>query len=137
MNIPLPAGCGDGEYETVFREIIVLAVRRFKPQLMMISAGYDAHWADGLAMMRVSINGFAKITGMIKEMAEELCDGRTVLCLEGGYNLTVLSAAVRATFEVLLGVKDIEDKLGQLPLEVEIPDISQLVKRLKKIHNLT
>ena len=96
INIPLPAGCGDGEYETVFREVIVPAVKRFKPQLIMVSAGYDGHWADGLATMQVSIGGFAKIAGIIKELAEEVCGGRTVLCLEGGYNLTVLSASVRA-----------------------------------------
>ena len=137
INIPLPAGCGDGEYKAVFGEIIVPALRRFKPQLIMVSAGYDAHWADGLATMQVSIGGFAAITGIIKGLAEELCDGRIVLSLEGGYNLTVLSAAVRATFEVLLGIKDIEDKLGQLPLEIEIPDITDLVRQIKEIHNLS
>jgi acetoin utilization deacetylase AcuC-like enzyme len=136
INIPLPAGCDDCEYEMVFREIVVPAVRRYKPQLIMVSAGYDAHWADGLATMQVSIGGFAKIAGIIKDLADEVCDGRTVLCLEGGYNLTVLSAAVRATFEALLGIKDIEDKLGQLPLEVEIPDITALVRQIKEIHNL-
>ena len=136
INIPLPAGCGDGEYKAVFGEIIVPALRRFKPQLIMVSAGYDAHWADGLATMQVSIGGFAAITGIIKGLAEELCDGRIVLSLEGGYNLTVLSAVVRATFEVLLGIKDIEDKLGQLPVEIEIPQITDLVRRIKEIHNL-
>jgi len=138
INIPLPAGCGDDEYETVFGEIIVPAVKRFKPQLIMVSAGYDGHWLDGLATMRLSIGGFAKIAGIIKEVADEVCGGRTVLCLEGGYNLTVLSAAVRATFEALLGMdaEDIEDKLGQLPLEIEIPDISALVRQIKEIHNL-
>jgi len=139
INIPLPAACGDNEYEKVYGEIVVPAVKRFKPQLIMVSAGYDGHWADGLAMMRLSIGGFAMIAGIIKKLADEVCDGRIVLSLEGGYNLTVLSAAVRATFEVLLGteIKDIEDKLGQLPLEVETPDISALVGQIKEIHNLS
>ncbi len=138
INIPIPAGCGDGEYETVFGEIIAPAVRRFKPQLIMVSAGYDGHWADGMATMQLSISGFAMITGIIKELADELCGGRTVFCLEGGYNLTVLSAAVRATFEVLLGTepKDTEDKLGKLPVEIEVPDITVLAGQIKEIHEL-
>lgn len=136
VNIPLPAGCGDSEYVKVFEQVIVPAVRCFNPRLILVSAGYDAHWADGLALIQVSITGFAKIAGIIKGVADEVCGGRTVLCLEGGYNLTVLSAAVRATFEVLLGNKDVEDKLGQSPFEVEAPDITALIEQIKRIHNL-
>jgi acetoin utilization deacetylase AcuC-like enzyme len=65
-----------------------------------------------------------------------VCAGRIVFSLEGGYNLTALSASVRATFEVLLGNSDIEDKLGQLPFEVKSPDINPLLQKIKKIHNL-
>ena len=136
LNIPLPAGCGDKEYKEVFEQVIAPVVRRFKPRLIMVSAGYDGHWSDGLAGMQLSITGFAQIIEIIKQMAEEMCGGRIVLSLEGGYNLTALSASVRATFEVLLGNKDIEDKLGQLPFEVEAPDINPLLQRIKEIHNL-
>jgi len=68
VNIPLPAGCGDDEYLVVFEQIVSPAVRRFKPQIIMVSAGYDPHWADPLAMMQVSTIGFAqmiKITSML------------------------------------------------------------------------
>jgi acetoin utilization deacetylase AcuC-like enzyme len=136
LNIPLPAGCGDVQYKEVFEQVIAPVVRRFKPRLIMVSAGYDGHWSDGLAGMQLSITGFAQIVEIIKQMAEEMCGGRIVLSLEGGYNLTALSASVRATFEVLLGKKDIEDKLGQLPFEVESPDINPLLQRIKEIHNL-
>ena len=137
VNIPLSAGCGDGEYTKAFNEVILPVVRRFEPQLIMVSVGYDGHWADGLAMMQLSITGFAQIVRIIKEMADEMCGGRMVFSLEGGYNLTVLSASVRATFEVLLGSKDIEDKLGQLPFEVGVSDITALIEQVKKIHNLS
>jgi len=136
INIPLPTSCGDKEYEQVFQQVVTPAVRRFEPQLIVVSAGYDGHWSDGLAYMQLSITGFSRIVESIKSMTEEMCSGRLVLSLEGGYNLTTLSASVRATFEVLLGSKDIEDKLGQLPFEVKPPDISALLQRLKKIHNL-
>lgn len=136
VNIPLPAGCGDGEYEEVFLQVIIPVIRRFQPQLIIISSGYDGHWSDGLAGMQLSITGFAQIVRLIKQTAEEVCAGRLVFSLEGGYNLTALSASVRATFEVLLGNSDIEDKLGQLPFEVKSPDINPLLQKIKKIHNL-
>jgi acetoin utilization deacetylase AcuC-like enzyme len=137
VNIPLPAGCGDKEYKEVFMQVIVPVVRRFKPQLIMVSAGYDGHWSDGLAGMQLSIIGYSQITDIIKQMADEMCAGRLIFSLEGGYNLTALSASVKATFEVLLEKKDIEDKLGQLPFEVSRPDISLLLKRIKEIHKIT
>jgi acetoin utilization deacetylase AcuC-like enzyme len=136
VNIPLPIGCGDVQYKEVFEQVIAPVVQRFKPRLIMVSAGYDGHWSDGLAGMQLSITGFAQMVEIIKQIADEMCAGRIVLSLEGGYNLTTLSASVRATFEVLLGKKDIEDKLGQLPFEVEAPDITALLQRLKEIHNL-
>ncbi|GAI91936.1 unnamed protein product, partial [marine sediment metagenome] len=107
VNIPLPAGCGDDEYQTVFEQIVVPIVRRFNPQLIMVSAGYDAHWTDELSMMQITSTGFAQITRIIKEMAGEMCGGRLVLSLEGGYNLTALSSSVRATLDVLVGSTDI------------------------------
>jgi len=136
VNIPLPSGCGDEEYNQVFEQIIVPAIRSFDPKIIVVSAGYDGHWSDGLAGMQLSITGFAQITGIIKQLADELCDGRLVFSLEGGYNLTALSASVRATFEVLLGKEDIEDKLGQLPLEVKVPNITGLMQLIKGIHGI-
>ena len=70
VNVPLPAGCGDDEYQKVFEQIVVPIVRRFNPQLIMVSSGYDAHWTDELSMMQVTITGFARITRIIKEMAD-------------------------------------------------------------------
>ena len=136
INIPLPAGCGDDEYKQVFERIIIPAVRRFKPQLILVSAGYDAHWADEMAMMQVSVAGFARITGIIKTLADELCDGRMGFILEGGYNLTALAASVKATFDVLLGKSDIEDPLGQPPNRFATRSIVPLITEVKEIHGI-
>jgi acetoin utilization deacetylase AcuC-like enzyme len=136
VNIPLPAGSGDAEYLEVFDQIIVPVVRRFSPQLILVSAGYDAHWSDSLAMMEVSVTGFAKMAGIIKGLADGLCDGRLVFTLEGGYPLNALAASVKATFEVLLGNTNIEDPLGQPQRGFKPPDISSLIKAIKGIHNL-
>ncbi len=136
VNIPLPAGCGDNEYLSVFEQIIVAAVRRFNPQLILVSAGYDTHWADGLAMMQVSVTGFAQMVRIIKELADELCSGRLVLTLEGGYNLTALAASVKATFDVLLGNASIDDPLGQSPRGSTTLSLTSLIHKIKEIHNL-
>jgi len=136
VNIPLPAGCGDAEYLRVFEQVVVPVVRRFNPQLILVSAGYDLHWADGLALMQVSTTGFSQMVGIIKGLADELCSGRLVFSLEGGYNLTALAVSVKATFDVLLGNHDIEDPLGQSQRGFEAPSIGNLVRSIKEIHGL-
>ena len=136
VNIPLPAGCGDAEYLLAFEQIIIPVVRRFNPQFILVSAGYDTHWADGLAMMKVSVTGFAQMVRSIKGLADELCSGRLVLTLEGGYNLTALAASVKATFGVLLGNNSIEDPLGPSPRRLAVTNIDSLINKIKEIHNL-
>jgi len=136
INIPLPAGSGDAEYLEVFEQIIVPAAIRFKPQLILVSAGYDAHWADELALMQVSVTGFAQMVKIIKGLGDELCDGRLVFSLEGGYNLEALATSVKATFDMLLGNTAIEDRLGQPARRFEAPSIASLIKAMKEIHNL-
>ncbi len=136
INIPLPAGSGDVEYLQSFSQIIIPAARRFDPQLILVSAGYDAHWADGIASMQVSVAGFAQMVRMIKELADELCNGRLALTLEGGYNLPTLAASIKATFDVMLGSTEIEDSAGQSPRRFATPDIASLIKQLREIHNL-
>jgi len=137
INIPLPAGCGDAEYEQVFEQIIVPSARRFQPQLVLVSAGYDAHWADQLAMMQLTVTGFARIAGIIKRLADELCHGRLVLSLEGGYNLEALAASVKATFDVLLGETEITDPLGSPPHSFTPPDIESLITAVRETHGLS
>ena len=136
INIPLPFGCGDTEYLQAFEQVIVPAAKRFSPRLILVSAGYDPHWADELALMQVSVTGFAQMVRIIKELADELCSGRLVFSLEGGYNLTALAVSVKATFDVLLGNNNIEDPLGQSSRGFRAPDIAPLINTITKIHNL-
>jgi len=136
VNIPLRAGSGDSEYLQVFEQIITPVARQFNPQLVLVSAGYDAHWADELAMMQVSTTGFSQMVKIIKQVADELCRGRLVFSLEGGYHLTALAASVKATFDVLLGNSNIEDPLEQSPKQFGDSSIASLIKVVKEIHNL-
>ncbi len=92
VNFPMAAGWGDEEYLRAFNEVLIPVARRFQPQLILVSAGFDAHWADHLAMMKVTITGFAQMAMILKELAAELCQGRLVFTLEGGYNLRVVAS---------------------------------------------
>jgi acetoin utilization deacetylase AcuC-like enzyme len=135
INVPLPAGCGDTEYLRVFQEILVPAARRYQPQLILVSAGYDPHWTDQIALMQVTVEGFARMAEILKSLAEELCQGRLVFSLEGGYSTTALAASVKATLEVLQGESEIQDPLGK-PRMREAPSIEPLLQELKRIHAL-
>jgi acetoin utilization deacetylase AcuC-like enzyme len=136
INIPLLAGGGDAEYQQVFDQIVVPAARRFNPRIIMVSAGYDLHWLDSISSMQVSTSGIARIVKMIRELADELCRGRLVFLLEGGYHLRALESSVKATFDMLLGNTDIEDPLGQSPRRFAMSGFTSLVEEIKTKHNL-
>jgi len=137
FNVPLPPGCGDGEYAGVYDEIVMPLGRRFNPQLILVSAGFDAYWSDDIASMCLSTSGYSQITHRIKALAQECCGGKVVFSLEGGYNLEALAGSVEAVFGVLLGNEKIEDSLGGCPPMEKPPDIAPLMVRLKKSFGLS
>ena len=101
VNVPLPEGSGDRALVTAFREILVPAARWFRPDLILVSAGFDPHRLD--LALNVSYDGFAAMTQVVRDLADGLCDGRLAFVLEGGYHLESLSRGVRATLQVLAG----------------------------------
>ena len=134
-NFPMAAGWGDEEYLRAFNEVLVPVARRFQPQLILVSAGFDAHWTDPLAMMRVTITGFAQMAMILRELAAELCQGRLAFTLEGGYNLRVVVSSIKAIFDVLLGNSEIDDPLGEA--EVRKPEgFDEHIREIKRIHHL-
>lgn len=135
INVPLSAGIGDDGYLRVFQEILTPGVRRYRPELILVSAGFDTHWQDPLAGMRMSVTGFARLAGILRDLAAELCEGRLVFSLEGGYHLEALSHGVHACVRTLLGANDVDDPLGPSPHRVrDLP--GNLIPRLKQIHQL-
>ncbi len=101
VNIPLPGGSGDAEYAVAFDEVVVPALRAFRPDLILVSAGFDPFVDDPLAGMEVTGAGFARMARAVRRVADELCDGRMVCVLEGGYDLAGLADGVLATIETL------------------------------------
>ena len=101
VNVPLPESAGDIAMEKAFRDILIPAADRFEPDLVLVSAGTDPHHND--MAFNLSYNGFAVLTSIVLGIAEKHCDGRLVLVLEGGYNLTSLARGVHTMLSVLAG----------------------------------
>jgi len=137
LNLSLPGGCGDAEYALAFDDVILPKLRRYRPQLILASAGYDAHHADPIdgALMRLSCAGYASLVAGLRDAASELCGGRLVLALEGGYDLTALSWSVRNSIEALLGKPPTPDPVGPAPVK-DAPDIGPLLQSVKQLHGL-
>ncbi len=135
VNVPLPRGCGDAEHLAAYREVCAPTLRRFQPQLILVSAGFDAHFADPLAQELVSCAGYYEIAALLRSLAEELCGGRIVFALEGGYDHTALAWSVRSCVDALLGNPFTPDPLGAGP-QVRAPDISGLLARILEIQGL-
>jgi acetoin utilization deacetylase AcuC-like enzyme len=102
LNIPMPAGCGDAEYLGALRRLLVPAARTFRPEVILVSCGFDAHQDDPLADMRVSGDGFRAMAAVVRALADDLCQGRLAFVLEGGYAASGLQEGTGAVLDVLL-----------------------------------
>jgi len=101
LNLPLPAGCGDAEYLPVFSRVVVPVLDEFRPEMILVSAGFDAHALDPLASMRLSSRAYGELATCLRQVAEVHCDGRMLFLLEGGYHLQALPESVVAVLEAL------------------------------------
>jgi acetoin utilization deacetylase AcuC-like enzyme len=100
LNVPLPAGSGDDDYRRAFRDAVEPAVRAFDPDLVLVSAGFDAHERDPLAGMRLTTDGYGSLTSQLLHAADELCDGRIVFVTEGGYDLRALAECCQRVIDL-------------------------------------
>ncbi|MEM6292013.1 MAG: histone deacetylase [Myxococcota bacterium] len=103
VNVPMESGCTDGDMLRVFDDLIDPVVDQFAPQLILVSAGFDAHREDPLGGQRLTDEGFAAMCGRVQAMARRHAQGRLALLLEGGYAITALARSVAACLEVLAG----------------------------------
>jgi len=103
INLPLPASATDAVYRLAFEQVVLPALRRYRPELILVSAGYDAHARDPLASMQLSEAGYAWMARALREVAEETAGGRLGLLLEGGYDLTAIEGSVQASVYGALG----------------------------------
>jgi acetoin utilization deacetylase AcuC-like enzyme len=134
LNVPLPPGVGDNGYAQVVAELVRPVAERFRPDMFVVSAGYDAHWSDPLAHMNLSLAGYARLQSELVHLAHELCSGRVALALEGGYQLDVLTQGVLNAFYSLLGHETVIDRLGPSPLPERSAE--SLIGQIKRLHNI-
>jgi acetoin utilization deacetylase AcuC-like enzyme len=135
VNVPMIPGWGDMAYTRFFDDLFAPIARRFEPKLILVSAGYDAHWTDRLGSMTVSDQGFFDLTRRIVALSDELCDGRLVLTLEGGYGLEGLAHGVVGTFAALLGDASYVDPIGP-SRHAEPPFDEAYLGQLRALHGL-
>ncbi len=102
MNFQLAPDAGIDEFERLYEEELTPAAREFGPEIVLVSAGYDSHEDDPLGGLGLDEDGYERLTGILADLAGELCEGRLVACLEGGYNVPALGASVAATVRRLM-----------------------------------
>jgi acetoin utilization deacetylase AcuC-like enzyme len=134
INIPLRAGVGGDGFRLIYEKVVWPAARRFKPDIILVSAGFDAHWADPLAMLQLDLRAFAHLTRELIRMAEELCEGRIVFVMEGGYDPQVLSHGWLNIAYALQGIDEIADPVGDLDMPQQ--GIAALVEQIMALHGL-
>ena len=132
INVPFGVGAGDYWYVRAFSELIRPLADRFQPELILVSAGFDAHWIDPLAAARLSLTGYFQITRLILEMAHELSQDRLMFCLEGGYHYEALSIGVLNVIRALLDIETPIDPLGYSSQPEA--DMTNLLSQLMKLH---
>jgi acetoin utilization deacetylase AcuC-like enzyme len=130
VNVPLSVGYGDGEYMGIYQRILRPIAVEFKPELILVSAGFDIYYGDPLGGMNVTPTGFAGLTRAIMDIADECCQGKVVLTLEGGYDLEGQRESVKHVLNELAGLSKTDTKAIMAAAEAEILDY--LVERVKK-----
>jgi len=103
VNVPLEAGALDDDYHAAFSEIVIPVLRQFAPDLLLVSAGFDAHERDPLAGMRLTTPAFAAMTADLRGVAADCCAERMVVVTEGGYDLHALAASIDVVAQTLAG----------------------------------
>jgi len=132
VNVPLNPGTTGTSFLYILNELFIPLTKEFKPDIICVSAGYDAYFNDPLANLRFTIKTYADATRLVKDIAEKVCDGRIVIVLEGGYNLDALSQGVLATISTLASLNSIKE-LYPPPEQKITGAVKENISHLKKI----
>jgi acetoin utilization deacetylase AcuC-like enzyme len=138
INVPLPAGSGWSVYDPIFRQVLWPVADRFKPDVVLLSAGFDAHWCEdeGLGQMRLSNPDFSDLTLEVAEIADRYAQGRLVIVQEGGYNLDAVEECAATLLVALMGSDGVLDTLGQpAPATFRWND-QAIIQALYELHGL-
>lgn len=106
FNIPLPTGYGDGDFAAIFDRVLKPVALEYKPQMILVSAGFDIYAGDPLSSMNVTPEGFAGLTAVLMDIADSCCEGKLVIALEGGYNIEGQKESVKAVIQEMAGIRN-------------------------------
>ncbi|HVS14177.1 MAG TPA: histone deacetylase [Thermoanaerobaculia bacterium] len=123
VNAPLPAGAGDGLFAALYEQVLAPIARAYRPQLVLVSAGYDSHRRDPLGGLAVTDDGFARLGALVRRLADDTAEGRLALVLEGGYDLAGLVGGLRASVEGALGLRQPAPAPPLNPVEHKLLDV--------------
>ena len=132
INLPISRGYGDAEFVAIFNRLLCPVAEEFNPQLILVSAGFDIHAQDPLGAMRVTPAGFAALTRILMDIAENCCGGKLVLALEGGYHRRALKESVKAVVEQLAGQACCEPE--RLEKRARAGKVKRVVQRCTEVH---
>lgn len=135
VNVPLPAYAGDTVYEQVVDRIFKPFVESFKPQMILISVGFDAHWNDPITMLGLSSQGYLTLAKKVVALAEEHCDGRIVFVLEGGYDPVNVANGADGVFEALTNLRSGNEANDPNPYKE--PDCESRIEEVHKWHGFS
>jgi acetoin utilization deacetylase AcuC-like enzyme len=130
INVPLPPGTGDADLLAAYRGVLAPVAKEFRPDLILVSAGFDIHHGDRLAAWRATEAGCAALARLVLDLADELCGGRLALVLEGGYDLSALRDCVAAVLEELEGRSLTRPRAGE-----EGPAARRVIDRARSLHS--
>lgn len=131
VDVPLPGGAGDQAFGRVSAEIIEPFVSCFEPDLLLVSAGFDAHWSDPIASLGLSTAGFHRMSADLVRLAAEHCHGKIVFVLEGGYDPRNLARGVRAVFSALMNTPFVDPHDASPSSE---PDLRERLEAVRRWH---
>ncbi len=128
VNAPFPPGFGDAEYVSVYTKILSPIALEYKPELVLVSAGFDPFVKDPLGGMKLTGEGFGALAGIVQDIARQACDGKVLMTLEGGYNPEGLRNGVRAVLQTLIG------RPAPVPENAPSADADEVIGRIISVH---
>ncbi len=137
INVPLPAGSGWTVYDPIFRQVLWPVADRFKPDVILLSAGFDAHFLDPLAQMTLCNADFSDLTREVVEIADRYCEGRLVVVQEGGYHLDAVAQCAATVLLALTGSDSVVDSLGLPPAQDFRWNDEAIIKAIYDLHQLS
>ena len=140
VNVPLPPDVGEAGFLQAFDTVLRPLAARYRPEMVIVSAGYDAHWRNSRYVQgireRLTVRGLCALSKHLQEITDAYCPGKLVGILEGGYDLEALGWGVLGTLCVWLGDTEVEDPLGPPPTAAREPDITPLLEQVRRVHKL-